>query len=201
MLLMLAQPASAAILTGSISDDKSDANLWLNKNKAIPDYLDILGATLALDNGEFTMTMDMVGAIPDEPKLFNGIQTLAWQWAFRAGGGSHPFSHWLTTDEDYMVWLMWDGKAWSAQLWDFVHIQESVGFFQVRDITTFAVHDNGVSVTMDSSWMDDFQACQWVAADKGFMSPPLKTDGFYGSCYIDWAGYDPHTGEFTVWPG
>ena len=200
MLLMLAQPASAAILTGSIVDPV-DANLWFNKKQAVPEYLDILGATLTLntETGKFKMTMDTVGEIPAVPALFDAIRTVAWQWCFRTGEpDTHPFSHHLVTDEDYMVWVMWDGKAWSAQLWDFCHVQESGGLFQVRDIP-FGGPDDGVSVTIDSPWMDDFQECQWAVGVKCFMSPPLKTDGFDGSFYVDYAGINPD-GKWTSWP-
>jgi hypothetical protein len=199
MLLMLAQPASAVLLNGTI-EDPVDVNLSFNKKQAIPLYLDIRVATLDLENGKFMMTMGMEDEIPAVPALFNAIRTVTWQWAFRTGeADTHPFSHHMLTDEDYIVWVMWDGKAWSAQLWDFVNIQESGGFL-VQDIQFVGPDaDGGLSVTIESEWMANFQDCTWAVGVKSYMSPPLKTDGFDGSFYIDYAGIDEDTGDWTSW--
>ena len=202
MLMMVAQPVSASDLTGSISDPQGDANRWVNKNRVIPDYLDIKAATLTLDteSDTYTLTMKMYGAIPDKPMLFNGIHTLFWQWIIDVDGGPYPYSHWIYTYEEYTVCVMWDGKAWSAELMDFSEMQEP-GEYLVREIAEddFEVLGDEISVTMPSWWIGDVESCGWAVGDNGFMSPIPVSDS-YAWWFFDMAGFDMATETFTAWP-
>jgi len=196
MVLMLAQPASATV-TSSISDVQGDANRWINKNKEIPSYLDIKSATLNLETGMFTLTMEMWGQIPDEPVLFNGIHSLFWQWTIDVEGGPYPYSHRIAMYEEYTVCVIWDGDTWCAQLWDCTDMVEP-GEFLILDIQTFECLDCGFTVTVPSSWLDDVQGGMWMVGDNGFKSP-LSVSDAYAWWFFDIAGYDMSTGEGTPW--
>jgi len=201
MVLMLAQPVSAKTLTGSITDPVGDANRWINKNMPIPDYLDIVGATVTLDTkaGVFTMTMEVAGKIPDIPLLFNGIQTMMWEWAFDIEGGPYPISPWYGTMEEYVVIVTWDGDAWAAELWDFTVVKEPGGPILIHDLL-LTIGKTGFTVSVESALMNDIRAFLWASADLGLEGPDPTNFASYAWWYFDVAGGESGWQGWSPWP-
>jgi len=200
MVLMLAQPASAASLTGSVEDPEGDAIWYVHKNQPTPGYLDVVGATITLKQGMFTMTMTMAADIPDEPAFVKAAHVYWWEWAFDTGPGFYPIFPFGSTWEECAVIIEWDGVEWSADLYDWTSVQnwkDPVLKYRLP----LSIDGDQFMVEAESIWMGNPDTFHWAAGTLGWMSPGAATTASYAWWHFDGAGIDETTGEWTLWPG
>jgi len=200
MVLMLAQPASAASLTSSVEDPEGDAIWYVHKNQPTPGYLDIVGATITLEDGTFTLTMDMAADIPDEPALVKAAHVYWWEWAFDTGLGFWPIFPFGYTWEECAVIIAWDGKEWSADLYDWTSVQAWNDPVLKHSLQINGLGSNQLMVQVDSELMGEPEEFLWAAGTLGWMSPGAADTPSWAWWHFDAAGMDDVTGEWTPWP-
>ena len=201
MVLMLAQPASATTLTGSISDPEGDAIWSVHKNQPTPDYLDVVGATITLEveDGKFIMTLDMAADIPDKPVLVKAAHVYWWEWGFDIGPGFYPIFPFGSTWEERTVIVEWDGKKWSAELYDWTSVQNWNDPI-LKYSLPLTRNGNQFMVEVNSDWMGNPDTFLWGAGTLGWMTPSPAGTASWAWWPIDAAGVDEITGEWTSWP-
>jgi hypothetical protein len=198
MVLMLAQPAAAKTLTGSIVDPAGDAIWYVHKNQPVPGYLDIVGASIALDGDVFTMTIEMAVDIPDEPVFVKAAHVYWWELGFDTGPGFYPIFPFGSTKEERNVGIEWDGEEWSAELCDYTSVQNwkdpvlTYSLPLIRDGNQFVVE-------VDSDLMGA-ETFLWGAGTLGWMTPSPAGTASWAWWPFDGAGMDDITGEWTSWP-
>jgi hypothetical protein len=200
-LLVVSAPVSAAA-SAAIIDPIGDAAWFLNtqagpQSARIPDYQDIIGASISKRGNTFTFSMDMAGAVPDAPPMLgDGVKLEVWVWAitsdpaFSACGDPLPSS--FCPNVQFEVRFNWDGTAFSAFLLDRRPL--ATGEPSVHSSVPFSINGAEIQVFVDAAAINNPSTLMWGTFTVDWMSPHLGT---WGNAFLDFA---PDAFESATWP-
>ncbi len=195
VVVVLAQPVSAAALTSTVQDPAGDAFF---DGTPIPaaGYEDILQATVTSEGSSFTLVLTLAAPIPDNPVLSPGVALQTWGFALNTNLATtpigYPFAPGLGAPAEYFVRLIWDGTTFQASLADRTPLltggqatETAVPFFFSADRSQFSLSVTAAILGNPSAFKWRAFANEWTA--------PFGTQAFF---VLDSA---PDAG-FVSWP-
>jgi hypothetical protein len=85
-------------------------------------YLDIVGARISTDGGQFLFEMTLAAAVPAMPPLDQGAKRLVWAWNLDTNPGTapkgFPFDAGTVAPPEFIVRVIWDGTSFAAVVID-----------------------------------------------------------------------------------
>ena len=195
VVLVVSAPVSAASQSAAITDPVGDAALGASP---VPDYQDIVAASVSEKGHAFTFSMELAAAVPDTPSLTpDGVKLNIWVWPlttdldFSARGD--PLPPGLSFNNQFDVRLHWDGTTFSAFLLDRRPL--ATGGEAVFAAVPFSITGAEIRVFVDAAAIGNPMSFFWFAFTADWLSPHFETGGFH---ILDFAS--PPDGLYATWP-
>ena len=116
-----------------------------------PPYADLIGASLTEESGNLVCRIYVDAPIPAAPVLQPGAFDMVWRAVFNTAPGSpsgFPAPEGMSPPGEYILDVRWDGRSWSAYLWDRIAMANGGPPIVV---SSFSVVGNQVEVSLPRS--------------------------------------------------
>jgi hypothetical protein len=163
-VVLAASSVLAGALTSTATDPEGDLTLFPSCDPlGCQAYQDIIRVETTKRGGVFVLSMQVAAPIPESPSLQEGVKQITWDWALDTDPDTFPAGFPLppsnSLDHEFIVWVVWDGHRFAAQLVDRRPLL--TGGDVILTSVPFKIKNTEITVILDETLIDDPPAFDW----------------------------------------
>jgi hypothetical protein len=173
VVLIAGLTASAGTQTSVVTDPAGDAKYHA------PGYLDIVRVEVTKTGQTFGFLMSVAAPFPAAPPLPKGTRLVSWGWGLNTDPTTFPagtpFPPGKARPAEFLVYVGWDGSAFSGVLIDRRPLL--TGGEAVVVAPPFTISGTEVRIDVGASVLGNPSSFSWSTANLYWSSPPGATNG------------------------